>query len=96
MFLEVGCKSGGGMGGASSGVLNHKRAARDFVAELTGSPRARGEKKGMQDLVHADELPVPMFGVDVNLRCTFWNRFAHDLANLYSPLQGFFVMAVSF
>ncbi|KAG0628650.1 hypothetical protein M758_1G042900 [Ceratodon purpureus] len=82
MFLEVGYKRvGGGMVGGSE--VSHKRAALDFVAELTGSPRAGGEKKGLElhndaSYVHADELPVPMFGVDMNLRCTFWNRRATD------------------
>lgn len=76
MFLEEdGYKRVGGMVGG----VNHKRAALDFVAELTGA--SRGEKKVLDQyhndshsLVHADELPVPMFGVDLNLRCTFWNR----------------------
>ena len=70
MFLDVGYKRVG-MAGPE---VNHKRAALDFVAELTGSPRA-GEKRGDDAaIIHADELPVPMFGVDMNLRCTFWNR----------------------
>jgi hypothetical protein len=76
MFLEVGYKRvGGGM------EVNHKRAALEFVAELTGSPRAGPDRKALEhhhpndsSLVHADELPVPMFAVDINLRCTFWNR----------------------
>lgn len=79
MFLEEGYKRVGGMVGG----VNHKRAALDFVAELTGA--SRGEKKVLDQyhndshsLVHADELPVPMFGVDLNLRCTFWNRRATD------------------
>ena len=78
MFLEEGCKRAGGM--VSGGrQVNHKRAALDFVAELTGSCRAGGEIKGLDhhndsSRMHADDLPVPMFGVDMNLRCTFWNR----------------------
>lgn len=63
------------------GVDNHKRAALDFVAELTGSPRAGSDKRALEQndsLVHADELPVPMFGVDMNMRCTFWNRRAME------------------
>lgn len=72
MFLEVHKKVG-----MVGGVENHKRAALDFVAELTGSPRAVNDKRASEHnegLLHADELPVPMFGVDMNMRCTVWNR----------------------
>lgn len=76
MFLEVHKKVG-----MVGGVENHKRAALDFVAELTGSPRAVNDKRASEHnegLLHADELPVPMFGVDMNMRCTVWNRRATD------------------
>lgn len=78
MVLEVGSRRGGGGFGGMVGapVESHKRAALDFVAELRGSPRAcdRRPVEHNGSLVHADELPVPMFGVDLNMRCTFWNR----------------------
>ncbi|KAG0579822.1 hypothetical protein M758_4G127400 [Ceratodon purpureus] len=78
MFLEEGYKRVGGMTG-----VNHKRAARNFVAELTGGCAGKkgveyGCNGGSHSLVHADELPVAMFGVDLSLRCTFWNRRATD------------------
>jgi len=81
MVLEVGVRRvGGGFGGMVGAlpVESHKRAALDFVAELRGSPRAcdRRPVEHNDSLVHADELPVPMFGVDLNMRCTFWNRCA--------------------
>lgn len=83
MVLEVGVRRvGGGFGGmvGSPPFESHKRAALDFVAELRGSPRAcdRRPLEQHDSLVHADELPVPMFGVDLNMRCTFWNRRAVD------------------
>lgn len=75
MFLEVGYKRVGGGMAVGNAEVNHKRAALEFVAELTGSPRAGPDRHpNDSSLVHADELPVPMFAVDINLRCTFWNR----------------------
>lgn len=83
MVLEVGVRRvAGGFGGMVGPPLmvNHQRAALDFVAELRGSPRAcdRRPVEHNDSLVHADELPVPMFGVDLKMRCTFWNRRAAD------------------
>lgn len=78
MFLETGQRKASDLSSMFGGPENdHKRAAINFVAELTGSPHA-GCAKRVSDqndaLVHADELPVPTFGVDMNMRCTFWNR----------------------
>ncbi|XP_024369451.1 uncharacterized protein [Physcomitrium patens] len=82
MILETGQRKVGGLAAMfGAPELDFKRAAVDFVAELSRSPRAGSDRKALDmtdALVHADELPVPMFGVDLNLRCTFWNSRAAD------------------
>ncbi|CAK9198667.1 unnamed protein product [Sphagnum troendelagicum] len=70
---------------------DHQRAALDFVLELAGHPPPRCTSSsfmGMQlpplasgnSFVYADELPVPLFAADLNMRCVLWNKRATDLS----------------
>jgi len=60
---------------------NHQRAAVEFVMELAGKHTVPVTEKiaGCQSLLHADEIPVPMFSVDFDMRCVLWNKRAADL-----------------
>lgn len=55
---------------------NHQRAAVEFVMELAGKHTVPVTEKiaGCQSLLHADEIPVPMFSVDFDMRCVLWNK----------------------
>lgn len=60
----------------SSSQGQHQRAAVEFVMELAGKHTVPVTEKiaGCQSLLHADEIPVPMFSVDFDMRCVLWNK----------------------
>lgn len=60
----------------SSSKGSHQRAAVEFVMELAGKHTVPVADKisGCQSLLHADEIPVPMFSVDLDMRCVLWNK----------------------
>lgn len=88
MFLEVGYKPAGmyGLEMKQSKVFaeqDHHRAAQEFVLELSsaGSPRTprlpeqkRQPLASYNALVQAEDIPVPLFAVDLDMRCVLWNK----------------------
>lgn len=95
MFLESGYERVGASRSISGGVFptmdsprcnsageeDHQRAAVEFVMELAGKHTTLVSEKieRCHSLVYADQIPVPMFNVDFNLRCLLWNKRAADL-----------------
>lgn len=90
MFLETGYKRVGALrttwGGPFPAMENrsprvaddgdHQRAAVEFVMELAGQHTVPVSEKivGCHSLLHGDEIPVPMFNVDFDMRCLLWNK----------------------
>lgn len=66
----------------SSSKGSHQRAAVEFVMELAGKHTVPVADKiaGCQSLLHADEIPVPMFSVDLDMRCVLWNKRAEHIS----------------
>jgi len=95
MFLETGYKRVGALRTTWGGPLpamenrsprfaddiDHQRAAVEFVMELAGQHTVPVSEKivGCHSLLHGDEIPVPMFNVDFDMRCLLWNKRAADL-----------------
>lgn len=74
-MMETECKRGpGGRRGAAMAAEEHRREALDFVLELAGSRPNPNKMLGCDSLVQADELPVPMFVVDLDMCCVLWNK----------------------
>eukprot|EP00245_Coleochaete_scutata_P015666 TRINITY_DN7073_c0_g2_i1.p1 TRINITY_DN7073_c0_g2~~TRINITY_DN7073_c0_g2_i1.p1 ORF type:complete len:486 (-),score=72.53 TRINITY_DN7073_c0_g2_i1:532-1989(-) len=78
--LGLGFYSPGGLESLCGQKDTNQRAALDFVLELAGPRTVVGEKPLCSDsFICAEELPIPAFAVDRDLRCVLWNRRAVDL-----------------
>lgn len=55
----------------------YRREALEFVQELAGPrpvPVVPKHLPSSDAVVFADQLPVPMFAVDCDMRCVLWNK----------------------